>query len=109
VRIKVRRKDKCWSVRLVYDSMELSEVMTARLGVTGVLQWRQSGIGSGAQEREGCACGSRELKKERAACAQPVVGADFYGLGVAEAVVGWRQWNKAGRGGDWRRTGGNDV
>jgi hypothetical protein len=96
-------------VRLVYDSRELSEVTTARLGVTGVLQWRRSGIGGGAQEREGCACGSRELKKERVACAQPVVGADFYGLGVAEAVVGWRQWNKAGRGGDWRRTGGNNV
>jgi hypothetical protein len=35
---KVRRKDYCWSVRLVYNPTELSGVITARLKVVEVLQ-----------------------------------------------------------------------
>jgi hypothetical protein len=38
VRIKVFKKDECWSVGLVYDLRELSGVTTARPRVAGVLQ-----------------------------------------------------------------------
>jgi 1,4-dihydroxy-2-naphthoyl-CoA synthase len=38
VRTKIHRKDYGWSVRLLYDPRELSEVMAARLGVAEVLQ-----------------------------------------------------------------------
>jgi hypothetical protein len=38
VKIKMCRKDYSWYVRLVYDSMKLPEVTTARSGVTRVLQ-----------------------------------------------------------------------
>jgi hypothetical protein len=38
VRIKVCRKDLCWSVGLVYDPSRLQRVTTARPEVAGVLQ-----------------------------------------------------------------------
>jgi hypothetical protein len=38
VRIKVRKKDKCWCVGLVYDLRRLRGVTTVRLGVAEVLQ-----------------------------------------------------------------------
>jgi hypothetical protein len=34
----VRRKDWCWSIRLVYDPKELPGVIIIRPGVAGVLQ-----------------------------------------------------------------------
>jgi hypothetical protein len=38
VRTKIRRKDYCWSVRLVYDPRGPAGVMTVRPIVAGVLQ-----------------------------------------------------------------------
>jgi hypothetical protein len=35
---KVRTKDQCWSVRIIYDPIELTGVSTAGSGVDGVLQ-----------------------------------------------------------------------
>jgi hypothetical protein len=35
---KVRTKDSCWSMGMVYDSRGLSGVSTTDLGVVGVLQ-----------------------------------------------------------------------
>jgi hypothetical protein len=38
VRTKEHKKDRYYSVRLMYDSRRLSGVIAARPGVTGVLQ-----------------------------------------------------------------------
>jgi hypothetical protein len=54
-------------------------------------RWQWSGIRDGAKEREGCACRSQKLKKER------------------EAMVGWRRWNKVGQGVNWRCMSGGNV
>jgi hypothetical protein len=39
---KVRTKDSCWSVRMVYDSRELSEVSTVGSEVDEYYKWYQT-------------------------------------------------------------------